>query len=178
MEKKILFYKVLEKYFESLPWVENREKIYLDDIKKIEKKYNIIFPNDYKKFLLEYNGGYVNFGIFDGFLAENIYEKNQNGNIPFFYSLDEISSQIIHEEKFLLEGDEIEHKILFSMNFFPIAHSSGYEAELLIGIGEENFGKIFYFERCSGGVEIEDIHYLCESFTDFINAYILVEDNE
>lgn len=170
MKKNILFYKVLEKYFESLPWVENREKIYLDDIKKIEKKYNIIFPNDYKKFLLKYNGGHVRVSNFDGFIIQNIYEKDQRGNIPFFYSLDQINYQISDEE--------LEYQDILKMDFFPIASSDGYEAELLIGKGKDNFGKIYYYNRYMGSPKFNYIHYLCESFTDFINAYILVEDNE
>lgn len=171
MENKIELKNFLKKNVPILLQVnrQNREKIFLDDIIYFEKKYNSVLSTDYKDFLLEYNGGII--GIYktndEYFSIENKYMKDKTCSIADFYTLDLISSLLDDED------ENYYHEIL-NLNLLPIACDDGYYHELFIGTGKNNFGKIYFYEIGF----LDSIEYLCNSFTDLINAfYLLNEDN-
>lgn len=175
MDKNIPFYIGLEK---GTPFdAQNyREKVSLEDIAEIEKKYNSKLPNEYKKFLVDYNSAFI--GIYKEndkyFYPVNKYLEDKYFDIPTFYSIDDIDNMIQHDIKYSSEDERYLYKELFEMGLFPIGCDSGFYHELLIGTVKENFGKIYFYEINF----LESIEYICDSFNQFIEAYYFKEDTD
>ena len=104
--------------------IKNSNEGIEENITSIEKKYNIILPEIYKRFLKKYNGGETRntffgeytIGYFVGF-------GNVRGSINMEYDLDEY----------------------IDAGFFPIADSM-----ILMGLNMNNYGKIYFFDRYDG----------------------------
>jgi len=121
------------------------------DIKNIQNQYDFEFPEQYNNFLLKYNGGKTpetSFrinkissdikGLYGVAKADQFYNYNFYLDKPFFLN-------------FLADG------------FVPIGHNS-FGDFILIGIGENNMGKIFFYYHDKAGKYIE----LTQNFIQFI----------
>lgn len=62
----------------------------IDQIEKIEKYYNIIFPKSYKDFLLQYGGGYFAFTV--------VYSMDWQSP---FYIINNVNKEFVNANKFL-----------------------------------------------------------------------------
>ena len=146
------------------------------DIIDFENKYDFKLPKEYKDFLLSYNGGYLPYSIKldeNYYDLENVYSNNTEVNR--FYSLQETTGLLESDHVYCEDG-------IFSQNFIPNKLSPfatdhvGYYI-FYIGVGENNLGKIYSYDHqgdlCEPG---EELKYLCESFTDFVNGFQIIKD--
>lgn len=165
MNKDLLFYKIISEPhpYSDFPYT----KISLEDIKLMEKKYNITIPKDYLDFLIEYNGVYVDC-YYNEFLVFNKYD-DKNFFIEDFFTIKCIQK--------LIEDPELEILDLLKKNLLVIGTGSSFEDFILIGIGKKNWGKIYYY-FLSGYVDTSSLKCICNSFTEYINGYYLEEDKE
>lgn len=127
----------------------------LEQIKEIEKINNVKFPEDYKEFLLKYNGGAV---------VPN-YPKSENSKVDIFplerfFSVGDIkiiSTSKYSELRELIMEDYDEE--LFEFNPEKLVLIGQCErGNLLIYCGEDDFGRICY-ANYSGGNGIEKTSY-------------------
>lgn len=103
-----------------------------DKIIELEKKYNIILPNEYRRFLLKYNGGKTPETYFKiGKIASDI---------QGFYGVGE--AEIYYNFKSVENVGEMEEWI--SKGLFPIAINS-FGDYIMIGINKENIGKVYFY---------------------------------
>lgn len=145
-------------------FIDKREQeLTFQFINDLEDKYNIILSVEYKEFLNEYGGGFLE----DDFLYKPIERSPMTSEdgyalVDYFY------------------GEEIEKKIemyyeRFGNRIIPIASAPGGNL-ICIGIGEEFRGKIFYWYH--ENEEEDDVNDLrstlflvAESFHDFVMSF-------
>lgn len=121
-------------------------------IKKYEKKYNFTFPEQYRNFLLKYNGGRT--------LKTNFKINRVNSGIRALYGFNKADEHYNFDkfDKFRKIDDFIK------MNVIPIG-STVFGDYVVIGIGEESYGKImFKYHDCSGAPK-----ELTEDFATFVS---------
>ncbi len=109
-----------------------------NDIQDFEKNYNLILPENYKKFLLKYNGGQV--------------DDDRCEDVQSFYSLKygELTIDYVFENYCIIEP-------LLDKDYLPIGNSYGNPITLCLKVGKD-YGKviIFYFDRDEEPVVIAD----------------------
>lgn len=141
--------------------LNKNEPIELKDIKKIEKKYKVKFPEDYIKFLLKYNGGDTNDYIY--FVNNRTYSCFE---IEKFFSLREIDINLSDN---LEECEEDEDKINLVFNkMIPIAETRiDLYIQILICLSKEDYGKIYITHL------LEDDEFVCvaDNFKKFISGF-------
>ena len=118
-----------------------------DNIKEIERKYEIIFPKQYKMFLHKYNGGYT--------------PKTK-------FKVGKISSDLrgffgVGDAKLSLKDVGIEGCL--EKNVFPIACDS-FGNYIMIGLSNEDAGKIYFCDHEKGN----KAEYITENFKKFIEC--------
>ncbi len=108
------------------------------DIQDFEKNYNLVLPENYKKFLLKYNGGQV--------------DDDRCEDVQSFYSLKygELTIDYVFENYCIIEP-------LLDKDYLPIGNSYGNPITLCLKVGKD-YGKviIFYFDRDEEPVVIAD----------------------
>lgn len=108
---------LLDKFKKSKIEIKAFEKITEDDIAEMEELFDIVLPNDYKKFLLKYNGGAVKINKFNELSLDDI---NESINIDVLYGIHTGSKASDIEywtneyaedlfEKTIIIGDSIQH---------------------------------------------------------------------
>lgn len=133
----------------------NLQKVELNDF---EKENNIILPDDYKSFLLEFNGGVPN------------PNKNRKPSAVVTYILgmhngDYYASLYKHIDMF---------KGRLPVSTFPVATDS-FGNLFIMSVHKESYGHIYFWDH-EGEPEYQDGHYVDNcyfasySFTDFINS--------
>ena len=114
------------------------KKINAKDLSNLENALGMELPTDYKKFLLENNGGYVpEFLCTPNFTEVDLVtrkEYTQSSNVDKFYSLSEIEEEI---------SDNMEDPV-FSLAYIPIAYDSCGNIILLDTKKDEAYGYIFF----------------------------------
>lgn len=145
--------------------IEKNKDISIFDIENIENKFNITFPNDYKKFLLKYNGGKpkYNFSYF-----------NENLNlgplkIMEFYSLEKIViilEEIDKDRNSDEDEDLLTYYIFIRDNMLIIADTYN-QVQICICYKGENIGKIYYSDH----IHDDEFTFLFNSFDDFMNSF-------
>lgn len=123
---------------------------------KLEQELNIVLPEDYKQFLIKYNGGWVpstrissddfDYGI-NGFNGVNKAEGAMNFNYYINNSVDSIREEFFEdlENGFLNIGD------YFGSKFY-----------VNIDEGSDKYGSIYTMDR----VDDDDYIYVCSSFKE------------
>lgn len=134
-------------------------------IKDLEKKYNILLPNDYKSFLLKTNGGSAEINDFNQIVIEELPEKivvdvlygidteHQAANINFW--TDKYKSQANLFENTIIIGDSITH------GFFVMICSGEMQG-------------IYYWDHTYHyDVSNDDVntYWVANNFTDFMNIF-------
>ncbi|WP_240419725.1 SMI1/KNR4 family protein [Paenibacillus periandrae] len=136
---------------------------------KIEQKYNIKLPIDYSEFLMEF--GTVNIDHEICFPLLNKYPSARSDGtegIVNFYGFQEGESNLF----------KIIDRYIGRMptTLIPIAESPGGD-QLCIGVGEETWGKIYYWdheqERMHPSIQElwDNVYLTAHSFTDFILSF-------
>jgi len=142
------------------------------DIKNIENIKQCVLPQDYKEFLLKYNGGSPNF---DAFEIKNYFPNGRSSfaDIRYFFG-------ICHEKKSIMRNYDIYNKINGSKNRIPIellpVACDSLGNVICIGIKGIHYGKIYFWdhenEMMEDGKEPwwENITLIANSFIDLLNS--------
>lgn len=119
-------------------------KVY-ENIADVEKKYNIVFPKQYREFLCKYNGGDT---------PKTKFKIGKiSSDIRGFYGMGNVK----------LSFDTIELPMWIEENVLPIACDS-FGNYIVIGVGDENNGKIFFCDHEKGNKK----EYIAEDLKIFI----------
>lgn len=117
-----------------------------EKIESVERKYEIVFSEQYKDFLIRYNGGYT---PKTKFKAGKI-----SSDVRGFLGFGDVKLSI----------DTIEMEEWLEKNVFPVGCDS-FGNYIVIGVGNENFGKIYF---CNHEKENE-IENITTDFNGFIS---------
>lgn len=150
-----LFDKFKQSKFEIKPF----GKVKKEDIVKIEKLFDVILPNDYKKFLSNYNGGAV---ANNGFNEINLDDVNGNIDIDVLYGIHTGNSNSDIEywtkeyaedllEKAIIIGDSLQHG-------FIVMICAGENA------GVYYYDDSYYFEESN---DEGNVYWIAENFEEF-----------
>ena len=167
-------------YIKNIAIEGANNQVTIDDIKKVEKELNINLPEDYKQYLVKYNGGHP---IKDSFPLIEIYDFDRYGwgkstiydcEINRFHAIcDDYYDNFVKSNKY---------KVDILDNFIIIGGSSGGDSICINVEKGKDYGKIYY----SGhdwdiGPDFASHALIANSFTDFINSLYeteLSKDNE
>lgn len=159
----------------KLQIIEKNNQIFIEDIKELESKYNILLSDEYKEFLLNINGGKPNsnmaFNSIDKFI--------EPFTIMEFYDierLDEILEYVKNDtEEFLLNGeDPLNVFYLCSENKMIEIGETYSDWCIYICYSEKNFGEVY----CADLTHDDGFTLLSNSFYDFINNFEFVTNEE
>jgi hypothetical protein len=134
------------------------EKISLENIKIFEEKYNVTLPEEFKRFLLEYNGGDVKPNVF------KISDEHGESALNTLYGLD-ISSEYDELSNVFdsLEGELPE-------NFISIGDDSAGN-QICLGIIGSYCGKVYIWMHDMEENEFMDnMFFLANSFNEFLDS--------
>jgi len=110
-----------------------------------EDKFSITLPEQYKRFLLKYNGGYT---------PETKFKSGKlSSDVRGYYGLGDVKLSV----DALSLGEWIEHSL------FPIAYDS-FGNYITIGISNDSYGKVFFQDHELGG----RTDLICDEFNTFI----------
>ncbi|MCM3539100.1 MULTISPECIES: SMI1/KNR4 family protein [Priestia] len=138
------------------------DKLPLKDLETFEKEHDLKFPDSYREFLLNYNGGYVNPDVF--------YISSEEGKsvVNVFYGIGNMYNNL--EKKFDFFED------ILDIGFIPIASDPGGN-QICLGISEEFYGEIYF---CNHEQEtdksMENMSFLAIDIDEFLDN--LYEDND
>lgn len=134
-------------------------KITKEDIREIEELFDVVLPNDYKKFLLKYNGGAVKLNEFNKLFLD---DANETVSIDVLYGIhtDKKASDIEYWtneyaedllEKTIIIGDSIQHGFI-----------------VLVCDGSNNgiyyYDDSYYFDSSN---EENNVYFIADSFEEF-----------
>ena len=136
------------------------DKVSIEEIQSFEKKIGLIFPKDYKDFLVKYNGGAPSPASFD------FYDKSDASTIRSFFSIekDNHNTESINWTLKLYNGRLPKY-------FLPVASDLG-DNLILLDCSLENKG-VFFWDHEEEADEDEEptmdnMHYLSENFENFL----------
>jgi hypothetical protein len=135
-------------------------------LESLEKKLSFQLPKSYKNLMLVQNGGYIKK---DEFAYENGYlHQKRNGIIGIFFSIGNNSDETL--ERYLSDPPEFFPKGLIPFcgdsSLICFDYRDGFEKEPNIVIW------------CPGDPENKDVHFVANSFEEFINMLHEPLDNE
>jgi hypothetical protein len=141
-------------------------------IEALEQLWGFRLPNEYKNFLIEYNGGEP---VPNGFSFKNLPE---NGSyIDVFFGI------LKHDNNNLLVNMEM-YKNRIPNNFIPIGDDPGGNL-ILISVKNKDRGKIYFWdhemEANTEAGEIADytnLTLIADSFDEFMNGLHSFDENE
>ncbi|NJO18679.1 MAG: SMI1/KNR4 family protein [Thioploca sp.] len=143
----------------NLKIIETNPTISLDEILAVEDRLSVRFPDQYRDFLLRYNGGKVYYNSFDRYL--------ENGD-TVNYSIDYLESLQTLEQAMV---NLIEYEDFVNAMIIPVAQTLG-STLITIGIGDSNFGQVFVFDWDFGAT------FQAQSFQEFIRQIKYDPDGE
>lgn len=138
----------------------SRKPATLQDISDFEKKIQSILPNDYKDFLIKFNGGRPLPASFKFFS-----DRTDASSVDQFLSLGK-------EKNSNLEKYYYNYKNRIPSGFIPIAHDAGGNLVIMKLKNEDN--QIYFWDHELEADEgenpnMENVYLICKSFSDFIN---------
>ena len=134
-----------------------------DDIRKLETKLNLKFPTEYKKFLLQNNGGMPEEEVEFSFIEIDVTTRKsfeQGSDIQYFYNTDEM---IESYENLVCEE-------LINKTYIPIACDSFGNEILLCLNPNENYGCVFFSDHES--TNLDDSFWSVSKIADSFNKFI------
>jgi SMI1 / KNR4 family (SUKH-1) len=155
---------------------ECEEPTSVQDIEKFETIINTKLPEDYKSFLLKYNGGRpIKEDCFKYVETINGKTRVTGSGIEWFMALYGGKFNNILKEYNLLKG-----RIPYEM--IPIANGFCGNA-ICLCIRGANYGKVYYWDHENENPEddnpwYENVYLIANSFTDFINSLHEYEEPE
>ena len=121
-----------------------------EHITQLEKQYNIVLPEEYKRFLMKYNGGET---------PKTKFKLNKvNSDIKAFYGLG--NADKIYNFQKLIDNMNILREFIDD-DMLPIA-TTDFGDYIVIGIGKEENGCIFFKYHDRGKKYIKLTDTLCE----------------
>ena len=147
----------------SMKIINGGSKISQDDINDIQEKIGVLFPEDYRKFLLQSNGGETEEDMLYDFFDE-VTENNNTSVIQEFFSIDGERMDIYTVYKNLLDEEAIPRDMI------AIASDPGGNI-ISISLAREDYGTVYFLNH---EYEEMDSSYLVKSkiassFTEFIS---------
>jgi cell wall assembly regulator SMI1 len=142
-----------------------------DDIKVFERENNIILPNDYKKFLIEYNGGEP---------LSSLFKLNRELGTIVINNLYGLNTKEKYDD--IIKAMQT-YSNRISNQFIPIGDDPGGD-QIVLGISGDFKGKVYFWDH---NTELENdvftenelpenMYFLADSFDEFIDK--LEEDTE
>lgn len=172
--------------------VEPNEKVSIEEINDLESRFDFKFPDDYKEFLLQYNGGEPTNGlaflndysigplhVYDFFSLSYVQEhleyieEDVKSYKEFIESIKEHNEN--YEEVIESIQDEIEEyksdlkHYVFAENHMIIIADTFNNVLLCICHKGENLGKIYWIDE----IHNDKFNLLANSFDEFINGFSL-----
>ncbi|MEX0676164.1 MAG: SMI1/KNR4 family protein [Pirellulales bacterium] len=132
-----------------------------DQLRQLEDDLDVDFPDDYREFLLRFNAGYwphvvKTRALHPGGTLDEIGIDSNLGIIPDHRFT---ASDILHTAE--AYSDRIPE------NLVPIMDAMG--DPVCIDLSEENYGKVYYWDRSHEGIERDDrANLIADSFTEFL----------
>lgn len=148
-------------------------KANIEDIERYEKTTGFIFPEDYKQFLLENNGGYPeykeNYIVIPNITSEKI-------KLCWFGGVTEGGEVRVSKNLFYITPQQFGALIDHS-EFIPFARPYGYYG-LLLGISEDRAGIWLYDyqARLKESSKQNVLHKICDTFTEFLELICPIEN--
>lgn len=157
--KNIKSMELFDKFKKNKIEIKSFGKITKEDIREIEELFDVVLPNDYKKFLLKYNGGAVKLNEFNKLFLD---DANETVSIDVFYGIhtDKKASDIEYWtneyaedlfEKTIIIGDSIQHGFI-----------------VLVCDGSNN--GIYYYDDSycfDSSNEENNVYFIADSFEEF-----------
>lgn len=131
----------------------------MDDIYSFEKKYNILLPEEYEEFLLNYGSGYIK-ADYCYTALENTPLTPESGyqSVDYFYGSDIVGNMDVFLEE--LNGQ-----------LLPIADAGGGDF-ICIGVKDEYKWKVYYWmHEGKGSVLGDDLYLIANTFGEFIQRF-------
>ena len=130
-----------------------------ESIVEIEKEFNIELPNDYKKFLIKYNGGFcprtkIKKRDIDGFYGVNKAENNISKHINNSNTVSFIGNQFYTD---------------LSKGMFMIGYYLGGYIYINTDKSSDKYGHIYGRENSTRG---RIYHHICDSFRELVEKAI------
>jgi cell wall assembly regulator SMI1 len=160
----------------SFKITESSKSISEEDLNKAEKKISKKLPTEYRSFLLQHNGGRPA----DESSGFEIEWNDKSADECWSYDF-----SIIHFFNFItFDEDNLENTNLFECNddhdgriphnTIPIGYDPGGNL-ILIGVGEENQGKIYFWlleaeRQSSDEPEYLNVGFVANSFNEFMDS--------
>lgn len=136
------------------------EKVSLEEVKVFEDKVGLVFPDDYKKFLIKHNGGTPSLDNF------NFYGKEEGSTIKRFFGVTSNSKNSVDWILDVYEGR-------LPKDFLPVADDLGGNL-ILLDCSFEQKGVFFWDheEEAEEGEEptMDNMCYLSKNFDSFLSA--------
>lgn len=154
--------------------IDNEPNLTLGDINLLEKKLSVNLPTDYKNYLLFHNGGHPEKHMFPLIDSKLHYDNGVAWFLAFYEG----------EYENLL-GDYNTYKNRIPKGFIPIARNS-FSDLICLCVDGNKYGKLYFWDHnweADEGEEVtfDNMYFIANSFTDFINSlygYKLEEDND
>lgn len=142
---------------------DSHDKIYLEDINKLESKNNINLPNKFKDFLLKWNGGTPEPSLF------KISDEEGSSVMNYFYSIGDTYYDI---EDYLDIYD-----LRLPNGFIAIGDDPGGNA-ILVGTKEPYYDQIYFWDHEEEQDEpnMSNMYFLANDIWEFLDS--LYEDTE
>ena len=112
---------------------DSKSRLTSDKISEVESGLNVTFPLEYKKFLLQHNGGYPDPGTF------TVGDSSEESHVSYFFAIhDGDSSNLLKTLKLI--------KTRIPPNMLPIAYDDFGNLILLV-VGGERTGQIYFWDH-------------------------------
>ncbi|WP_428659624.1 SMI1/KNR4 family protein [Runella sp.] len=141
------------------------KQISLSKIEEFATEQGVIFPEDYEKFLYEYNGG---FPVLQKFQTM---DKKENSSCEIFFGIDD--DLTIYKHLTLNEVWQSNIKMDMPEEIYPIGQDGGGN-QICICLKGENYGKVYFYdhewwnEDDEGNITWENLYLIANSFTEFL----------
>lgn len=145
------------------------EKISEKDIEKFEQNYNVQIPEDYKKFLLKFNGGipHPNYYKCENKFGINVITKEKGEDVLQITSLTEFHQDFCFDAFDLYDGCDITEEILENIKYLHVIGDDLAGDTFLISLAGINKGKIYFVshqDSCDS-----NLYIIANSFDNFFN---------
>jgi hypothetical protein len=136
----------------------------MDEIRKLEEKYNITLPNNYAQFLLEYGGKFTEDDYWYRPLEPSPLTTEDGYDLADYFLGNEIIEIIENSD---IYKAELEGKLL------PIAKAGGGDY-ICIGIKDNYYGKIYSWIHDDGWTDdLKDrVYLIANTFEEFIASFV------
>lgn len=149
--------------------VESEKDITLDEVKELESLIGCQLPNEYKQFMLQYNGGRPKLSGFRFSLNQNDWSVAMVAWFLAFYDGEyENITDFYHT-----------FRVRIPSMMLAIARDPGGSL-ILLGLEGENKGKVFFWLQELEGDDGEEpsydnVAFVANSFNEFLNSLIEIE---